>query len=91
MDPFKIASMKLHEYPDHVRSRSDFIAFVRELRQELIQNPQRWENASLEEYLEAVAAWVQDIEGDAGDQEEQIPSSSWRWFCLMLLAATTYE
>ena len=83
--------MKLHEYPDHVRSRSDFIAFVRKLRQELLQSPERWENASLEEYLEAVAAWVEDIEGYAGYQEEQIPGSSWRWFCLMLLAATTYE
>jgi len=83
--------MNLYKYLDNVCSRNDFIAFVHELRQELIQRPERWENVTLESYLEAVAAWVQDVEGYAGYQEEGIPSSSWRWFGLMLLAATTYE
>ncbi len=83
--------MNLYEYPNHVHSRNDFIAFVHQLRQELLQSPEQWENVSLERYLEAIAAWVEDAEGYAGDQEEQIPGSSWRWFSLILLAASTYE
>lgn len=82
--------MKLHEYPDHVVTCDDFLAFVHELRKEVVDNPERWENVTLESYLEALAAWVQDTKPHLnGDQH--LGHTCWRWFCRMLLAAGIYE
>lgn len=76
--------------PEQVHSRHDFVAFVHQLRADLVANPERWENVSLASYLEAVAAWVEDSAGSMYD-EAQLPAASWRWFSHVLLAASTYE
>ena len=46
-----------------VRTRDDFVAFVRALLRDLHENPGVWENTTLETYLEAMAAWVQARDG----------------------------
>jgi hypothetical protein len=55
--------MKLHEYSESIRTRDDFVKFVRDLRDDLIMNPDRWENPTLDRYLDALAAWDQDMDG----------------------------
>ena len=55
--------MWLDEAVGTVRSRPDCAAFVRTLLGDLKDNPDEWENTTLEDYLEAVAAWIEDMPG----------------------------
>lgn len=50
--------MELNEKIDGVKGREDLIRFIFDLRMDLQNNRERWKNITLENYLEAVEAWV---------------------------------
>ncbi len=79
------------KYPAEIRSREGFASFVRALQQECATS-QDWENYNLEDYLEAVAAWVEDMDGYFISRGEPIPAQpSWSLFAEILVAARSYE
>ena len=84
--------MRVDEAVKHIRSRDDFVAFVRALRRDFQDNPSAWENDTLTSYLDALAAWVEDMDGyldHAGEKNAQHPS--WKHLAESLLAARVYE
>ncbi len=46
--------MDILEARDTIKSRSDLARFVYLLREDLISSPDKWENATLERFLEAL-------------------------------------
>jgi hypothetical protein len=73
-------------------SRSDFVTFVRALRRSLEEEPTQWEHQDLSSYLEALAAWVEDMDGYFQSVEQDPPDRpSWRLLAQMLAAARVYE
>jgi hypothetical protein len=54
--------------------------------------PNEWENANLEDFLSALAAWVEDMDGYFENRSEPPPKTSvWKLIGQMLLAARIYE
>ncbi|WP_285571845.1 MULTISPECIES: DUF7660 family protein [unclassified Streptomyces] len=45
------------------RSREELVAFVRELHQDYLRRGNEWENQSLDHFLGALAAWMDDSPG----------------------------
>ncbi|HTV40249.1 MAG TPA: hypothetical protein VMF08_06725 [Candidatus Sulfotelmatobacter sp.] len=74
----------LAEYKNSIRSREDFVAFVRALSADLYDNPETWENGSLERFLAALAACVEDMDGN-GKPAPQKPD--WKAVADMLMEA----
>ena len=75
-----------------VYTREDLALFVQELAQSLRTKQEEWENAALPDYLEAMAAWIEDSEGyyvNAGKPVPQQPS--WQNLAEILIAAKHYE
>lgn len=84
--------MELHERVVGIHSRDDLAAFISELQADLIAKPDKWENSSLEKFLEALAAWCSDMDGYLQNHGDQAPAQpSWRLLGEMLLAAKMYE
>lgn len=84
--------MTLAEHNDSIRSREDFVAFVKALSKDLHNNPASWENASLERFLEALGAWVEDMDGYYINQGKPVPQQpDWKVAADMLMAAKMYE
>lgn len=84
--------MKVDQAIDSIRSREDFVSFVRMLLFDLRDNAEEWENNVLESYLEAIAAWVDDMEGYYQNRGEPVPEyPTWKTFAEILLAAKIYE
>lgn len=48
---------------EDVKSRKDLIKFINQLRMDLQINKGKWENVTLEDYLEAMEAWVNGMDG----------------------------
>ncbi|MFF1400578.1 hypothetical protein ACFVZD_43395 [Streptomyces sp. NPDC058287] len=48
---------------DEIRSREDLAAFVRELHQDFLQHGSVWEHSALANFLQALAAWVDESAG----------------------------
>ena len=84
--------MNLNRQANGIQTREDFVLFVQKLLQDLRQNPDDWENRCTEAYLDAIAAWVEDIEGFFLNQEMSVPQQpDWRLLGQILLAAKYYE
>jgi hypothetical protein len=79
-------------HPATVRSREDLVQFVAALRVDLERNVESWENPSLDRYLDALSAWINDMPGwfqNRGEAEAAQPD--WSLVAQMLYAATIYE
>ena len=84
--------MELYERVNEIDSRHDLVEFIQALRGDLLQRGDKWENATLEEFLEALAGWTADMDGVFLNRGEQTPQQpSWRLVGRMLYAATSYE
>ena len=84
--------MVLNEKNNSIRSREDFVDFVRALRIDLAEDPQSWVNRSLESFLEALGAWVEDMDGYYVNQGKPVPTQpDWKLIGNILMAAKVYE
>jgi len=74
-------------------TRADFIEFVGLLLSDLTTNSDSWENKNLSSYLEAVAAWTEDMDGYFKYNNLPLPKEDvdWKLFATILIAAKTYE
>jgi hypothetical protein len=75
-----------------INSREDFVSFVYLLSQDFRENPKSWENDDIGTYLEALAAWVEDMDGYYLNNDCPIPEKpDWKHVADMLMAAKIYE
>jgi hypothetical protein len=84
--------MTLAKRAEAVQTREDLAAFVVALKADLDANPGEWTNVDLASFLEAMAAWVQDMEGyyqNRGQKPSDV--SPWRTVADVLMAARIYE
>lgn len=78
--------------PREVRTRKDLAEFVRRLADHLKQHPEEWENIELGNFLEAMSAWVDDMDGCYKNRGEAVPiRPEWRTLAEILAAARVYE
>ncbi|MEH7749106.1 hypothetical protein V7659_29445 [Neobacillus drentensis] len=84
--------MELYEKVEKVKSREDLIKFIKHLRRDLQTNRVEWENITLEDYLEAMEAWVKDMEGYYSNTNQPVPiQPSWKTIADILFASSKYE
>jgi hypothetical protein len=80
------------DWAGQIRSRSDFAALVDALVDDFRRNAGQWENPDLASFLEALAAWVKDMDGYYKNRGEAVPEHpAWDTFARILLAARVYE
>jgi hypothetical protein len=76
-----------------ITSRTDLADFVDQLRDEVIAHPETVENATLENYLEALARYLRDLPGFV--QNNQWPGTAdeatWALIAAVLTGAVVYE
>ncbi|WP_406401113.1 hypothetical protein OH805_18910 [Streptomyces sp. NBC_00879] len=85
--------LSAHNGPsDGVDSREALAAHIRNLRADLIEHGDDWENPTLESYLEALAAWINDSPGWYKNFDQKMPpNGDWTLFARALSAAVVYE
>ena len=88
----KLCGIQANGAPSTIQSRTDFITLLRTLLRELRDKPETWENRTLPQFLEALAAWIEDLDGFYRNQGRSVPDQpSWEMLAEMLLAARVYE
>jgi hypothetical protein len=73
-----------------VNEREDLAKLLTSALEELRVHPERWENVTLEDFLEAWAAWVADMDVWARNTGRSI-EPSWQLIAQMVAAASIYE
>lgn len=74
-------------------NRKEFINFVKNLRVDFIKNNAQWENKTIEDYLESMSAYVEDIDGyyKSTNQEVNLEKIDWEIFADILKGSSIYE
>jgi hypothetical protein len=79
--------------PSGVNDRQSFIHFLHEFRNNYLLDREQWENKTLDQFLEALASYAEDIQGYYDNvmpsMNADIPS--WRVFADMMMGASMYE
>ncbi len=84
--------MEFEKTIEALNSKEDFIEFINLLVKDLKNNPNEWENKSLESYLKAISSWTEDMDGYYINHNLPIPSKvEWKVFATILIAAKIYE
>ncbi|MFB9960664.1 DUF7660 family protein [Agromyces bracchium] len=84
--------MDLDSQALNMSSRADLVEFLGGLADSFATHPERWQNANLPDFLNAWAAWLEDMDGYFQNRGESVPTSaSWQLIAQMLLAARVYE
>jgi hypothetical protein len=68
-----------------VCDKESFLIFLDHLRLDKIQSSDKWENLSIEDFLEAAYAWAQDSDNKVSE------SNLWQYFAKLLYAGRSYE
>ena len=81
--------------PIDVNSKEQLIALIEFLAREIKSNPSAWENKTLGSYLEAMASWLDDMDGYYSNTKqlslEEVSTVNWRVVADALMAARAYE
>ncbi|MFP1734160.1 hypothetical protein ACLEC1_15330 [Lonsdalea quercina] len=75
-----------------VSSKDDLVKLISALARDFKENPDKWENKDLSSYLEAVASWIEDMDGYYENTNQPLPKdTNWKVFADILMAAKIYE
>ncbi|SDL48362.1 hypothetical protein SAMN05421823_106143 [Catalinimonas alkaloidigena] len=74
-------------------TRIEFIAFLKAFRQDLEEGKPEWKNQTLEDFLEAMASYTEDIQGyyDTMNLNTDADVATWENFKTLLKGASMYE
>lgn len=77
-------------YP--VKTRDELIKLILSLASEVKNNPGEWKNNDLPSFLEAMASWMEDMDGFYENMNKPCPDhASWSVLADILMAARIYE
>jgi hypothetical protein len=76
-----------------VTDRQAFIKLIDLLRQDFVNNPESWENKKLDDFLEALGRYSDDIQSyyDNAKQIVNADEPNWQIFADIFKGATLYE
>ena len=78
--------------PESVETRIELVGYIEALRHDLAANPNGWENATLDDFLEALEAYTRDIDGWFANRGELMPEQpTWKLVAQLLTGARIYE
>lgn len=76
-----------------VADRQTFIKFLDLLRKDFLENREEWQNKNIEDFLEAMTRYTEDIQGYYDNTNQNIDANKPRWeiFADTLKGSKIYE
>ena len=74
-------------------TKQEFILFIENLRTDFIENKKQWENKTIEDYLEAISRYTEDIDGyyKNTNQDINLEKVDWKVFANILKGSSIYQ
>lgn len=84
--------MELTELVKNIKNKEDFVIFVRELKKDFENSSSKWENITIDTFLEALARWTEDSDGYYKNTNQPIPQNQdWKAIADMFMGGKMYE
>ncbi len=77
----------------NVTDRKSFIKLLNLLKQDFLNNSESWENKTLPDFLEALSAYSEDIQGYYDNTKQNVDAdiANWKTFADIFKGAKIYE
>jgi hypothetical protein len=79
---------------EDIKTKQDFLRFIDLLINDYRENQEKWENQSVEDFLDAMCRWTESIEAYYKNNEVSgvdLTAVTWRVFADILIAPKYYE
>lgn len=84
--------MEFYEEIKKVETKDNFVTFIDLLISDYKNNREEWENKTLEEYLESMKSWLEDMEWYYKNTSQYMPDDiNWNFFANVLYSGKIYE
>jgi len=84
--------LELYKEVNEVSSKHEFTRFLDLLIKDYTNNSDEWENKSIEDFLQGIKSWVEDMEGYYINNNLSIPKDvDWKFFASVLYSGKMYE
>lgn len=75
-----------------IQTKEELIKLIYLLSKESVMKSNSWRNNDLSSYLEAIASWIEDMDGFYENMGKSLPEKiNWSVFADILMAARIYE
>ena len=76
-----------------ITDRQAFAKFLDLLRKDFLDNPETWENKTISDFLEALSAYTEDIQGYYDNMKRNVDANKpdWQTFADIFIGAKIYE
>ena len=82
----------MNEILKNIKTKKDFIDFINILFNDINENPEEWEDKSVNSYLESMQSWVENMEGYYNNTKQEIPQDiNWNFIATLLYVGKIYE
>jgi len=83
----------LEDQPSRIKSREDFVIFLKKLLINYKKSNEDWENDNLESFIDGMIGATEDADGYYKNLNEDLDADqpSWRLFADILISARVYE
>jgi hypothetical protein len=89
---YEASDMQFMLNPELIKSKLDFVVFLEQFQKDLIDNPVRWENSTLLDFLSALSGVAHDSSGLFKNQGlEPFAESQWTYLARLFISATVYD
>lgn len=84
--------MEFYEELSKVKSKTNFTEFINLLINDYKNNKQEWENQTIEEYLDGIKSWIEDMEFYYKNTNQEMPDNiNWQFLANILYCGKIYE
>lgn len=78
--------------PNEVHSRDDLTGYLNDLSRAISGNQHKIENVRTDDFIEALAAWIADMDGYFANQGVESPrEGTWQLMAMAITAGLVYE
>lgn len=84
--------MDIQKEVELIKTKENLASFLHLISADYKDNPSEWSNADLPSFLEAMAAWVEDMDGYYLNKNQNPPTQpAWKTLAEIIAAARSYE
>ena len=84
--------MGFYEKIEQVTTKDQFLEFLNLLTKDFKHNVDEWENKSIDNYLEAIESWIEDMEGYYMNSGLPVPNNiDWNFLATIFYVGKIYE
>ena len=82
----------MYKLLEEINNKEDFQIFLNSLKTDFNLNSEKWENRTIDSYLDAIQSWINDMDGYYINTNKRLPKDiNWNFLATLFYVGKIYE